>query len=96
MQYIATKNQNKKADNHPDFRLYMKDANGEIIQEEYTKQDGTKGKAWKSFGAMWFKIENGKIKSASISIDDPKPIEQKAEEVFDNATEDVNVEDFSF
>lgn len=79
MQYIATKNQNKKEDKHPDFRLYMKDAEGNVIQEEYTKKDGTKAMAWKSFGAMWFKIEDGKIKSASISIDDQKPTEQPKE-----------------
>jgi len=84
MNYIATKNQNKKEDKHPDFRLYKRDSEGNVITEKYTKADGTEGDAWKAFGAMWFKIEGGKIKSASISIDEediPAPT-QSLDEAF--------------
>lgn len=69
MKFIATKNQNKQSDNQPDFNIYLKDQNNEVIQEEYTKKDGTIGTGWKKFGAIWHKVEEGKIKSSSIDID---------------------------
>lgn len=80
MNYIATKNQNKKEDKHPDFRLYKKDAEGNVITEKYTNKDGEEKEVWKAFGAMWFKVEDGKIKSASISIDDVTPQETVKED----------------
>lgn len=71
MQFTATKNLNKTEDKHPDYRLYQKDAAGEMITEEYTKKDGTKGEGWKSYGALWInKGDDGKVKSMAISIDD--------------------------
>lgn len=69
MKFIATKNQNKKEDKHPDFRIYVKKDDGNVIEEEYTKSDGTKGIGWKPFGAMWHNVENGKIKSSMIDLD---------------------------
>jgi len=98
MQYIATKNQNKKEDKHPDFRIYKKDSEGNVITEKYTNKDGVEKDVWKSFGAMWFKVENGKIKSASISIDDnhqetsKNPVQAKNEP----QTEDVDPDDIPF
>ena len=100
MQYIATKNQNKKEDKHPDFRIYKRDSGGEIIKEEYEKKDGTTGTGWKPFGAIWCKIENNKIKSMSINIDDengaetPKISPQQAEDNYPK--EDINPEDIPF
>ena len=71
MSFTATKNLNKTEDKHPDYRLYQKDAAGEMIKEEYTKKDGTKGEGWKSFGALWInKGEDGKVSSMTIKLDD--------------------------
>lgn len=69
MKLIATKNQNKKEDKHPDFRIYVKNEEGNVIEEEYKKSDGTTGIGWKPFGAMWHNVENGKIKSSMIDLD---------------------------
>ena len=72
MKFLATKNvlpENVVKDKQPDFNIYLKDENGNVIQEEYTKKDGTTGIGWKKFGAIWHKVEDGKIKSSSIEID---------------------------
>jgi hypothetical protein len=69
MKFLATKNTYKNEDKDPDFNIYLKDKDNEIIQGEYTKQDGTTGIGWKKFGAIWHNVENGKIKSSSIEID---------------------------
>jgi len=69
MKFLATKNTQKNAENQPDFNIYFKNEDGNIIEEEYTKKDGTKGTGWKKFGAIWHKVEDGKIKSSSIEID---------------------------
>jgi hypothetical protein len=69
MKFLATKNTYKNEDKDPDFNIYLKDKDNEIIQGEYTKQDGTTGIGWKKFGAIWHNVENGKIKSSKIDID---------------------------
>lgn len=69
MKFLATKNTQKNAENQPDFNIYFKNEDGNIIEEEYTKKDGTKGTGWKKFGAIWHKVEDGKIKSSSIDFD---------------------------
>lgn len=111
MKLFATKNQNKKEDKHPDFRLYYKDEQGNVIEEEYDKKDGTKGKAWKTFGAMWHNVENGKIKSSFIDIDlealnalngtntkesTEKPAQEQSDGTESLPDEDVNPEDIPF
>ena len=69
MKFLATKNTYKKESKDPDFNIYLKDKNNEIIQGEYTKQDGTTGIGWKKFGAIWHNVEEGKIKSSQVEID---------------------------
>jgi len=91
MKLIATKNNYKEKENQPDFKLYKKDGEGNVIKESYTKKDGSQGERWKSFGAMWFKIEEGKIKSASISIDEegiPAPT-QSLDEAFPTNSDEI-------
>ena len=72
MKFLATKNVlpvGTIKDKQPDFNIYLKDADNNVIQEEYTKKDGTTGIGWKKFGAIWHKVEDGKIKSSSIELD---------------------------
>jgi len=103
MKFIATKNKNKKEAKHPDFRLYLKDGEN-VIEESYEKNDGTIGTTWKSFGAMWFKIENGKIKSAMIDIDTDAVDKQMQKETIPPAPmqtieypdDEINSNDFPF
>ena len=72
MKLFATKNvlqENVVKDKQPDFNIYIRNEEKNIIEEEYTKKDGTKGIGWKKFGAIWHNVEGGKIKSSSIEID---------------------------
>jgi len=78
MEYIAMKNNHKKEDKHPDYRLHRKDDGGEMIQEEYTNRDGEKKMAWKSFGAIWInRDEEGNVKSLYVQTDDGKSLDDE-------------------
>lgn len=70
MKYFATKNKNKTNEKHPDFIIYMKDADNQVIQEEYVNSNNETVNGWKKYGAMWFKLENNKITSISIDMKD--------------------------
>ena len=68
MKFLATKNvlpENVVKDKQPDFNIYLKDKNGNVIQEEYTKKDGTTGVGWKKFGAIWHKAGIRKINTTN-------------------------------
>lgn len=109
MQYTATKNKYKEKDNQPDYRLYTKDQNGEIITENYTKKDGTPGVRWKSFGALWVNRKEDNTVTMSISIEEQaapqampvSPQRPTPEEQMDNLTnayptDEINPADIPF
>jgi len=83
-QYLAFKNDQKEAENQPDFRVYKKDANGDIIKKTI-EWKGEQKEVWADIGAVWCKIENGALKSMSIKIDDeaqePQQKENTREEI---------------
>ena len=70
MRYIGFKNKHKKEDKHPDYCIYQKDENGDIIKDHRGYQ--------KQVGALWIsKAANG-TKYFSLSIDS---VEEPAESI---------------
>lgn len=104
MKLFATKNDNKKEDKHPDFRVFIRDNEGDIIEESYETQNGEVKRRWMEVGAIWHKVENGKIKNSTIILNDDK-VEMKikfkappepTEETTETSTEEANSDKIPF